>query len=145
MEWLVHSLAELDSVAAELLTALGPARKIALYGEMGAGKTTFTAAFCRALGVTDATSSPTFSLINEYRYPLPDGSTGLLHHLDLYRLRSAQEAFDIGIEDVLYDPWYCLIEWPQVVESLLPPGTVRVELEWVSETERWVRLQLFTF
>lgn len=144
-EWLVQSLTELDSVAAEVLKALGGARKIALYGEMGAGKTTFTAAFCRALGVTDTPASPTFSLINEYRYPLPEGGEALLHHLDLYRLRSTQEALDIGVEDVLYDPWLCLIEWPQVVEPLLPPDAVRLELEVASETARRVHLKPFTF
>lgn len=120
----------------QVFEALAGRRKIALYGEMGAGKTTFTGAFCRQLGVSTTTASPTFSLINEYAYPDAQGQTALIHHLDLYRLKSAQEAFDIGIEEILDDPWYCLIEWPQLVEALLPPDAAKIEIEILDKTRR---------
>ena len=127
---MIHGVAEWPTKGMPwLIHALAGRRKIALYGDMGAGKTTLVKAFCQYLGVTENTASPTFSLINQYRYTLDNGSTALFHHLDLYRLRSIHEAFDIGIEDLLYDPWYCWIEWPQLVESLLPPDTVKIRLE----------------
>jgi tRNA threonylcarbamoyladenosine biosynthesis protein TsaE len=85
------------------------------------------------------TSSPTFSLVNQYSYTEKDGSVSLFHHLDLYRLRSAQEAFDIGLEDLLYDPWYCVIEWPQLAEHLFPGEIARVEIDILGETTRRIR------
>lgn len=119
-----------------ILEALGVRRKIALYGDMGAGKTTLANAFCRFLGVTGATASPTFSVVNEYTYTDGDGDTALIHHLDLYRLKNLEEAVDIGIEDVLDDPWYCLIEWPQIAEPLLPPDVAKLRIEIVDENTR---------
>lgn len=123
-----------------LLNALAGRRKIALYGDMGAGKTTLVKAFCQSLGVLENTASPTFSLVNQYSYPLEDGALALFHHLDLYRLRSAQEAFDIGIEDLLYDPWYCWIEWPHLVEMLLPADAVKLQLDIVDTDVRRVSI-----
>lgn len=140
MEWTVNSPEELLALAPKILEALGPRRKIALYGEMGAGKTTLVKALCAHLGVEGNTASPTFSLVNQYSYPGPDGSPCLFHHLDLYRLRSVQEALDIGLEDLLYDPWYCVIEWPQVVENLFPQDMARLEIEILSETRRRIVL-----
>jgi tRNA threonylcarbamoyladenosine biosynthesis protein TsaE len=131
----------LPALVPKLLEALAGRRKIALYGEMGAGKTTLVKAICQHLGVRGNTASPTFSLVNEYSYTESDGSEALFHHLDLYRLRTAQEAFDIGLEDLLYDPWYCVIEWPQLVETLLPEETVRLEIEILGETARHLTLR----
>ncbi len=119
-----------------LMEALAGRRKIALYGDMGAGKTTLVKAFCQYLGVTGNTASPTFSLINQYSYPLENGELALFHHLDLYRLQSVQEALDIGIEDLLYDPWWCCIEWPQLIENLLPADAVKIQLEVVGPDAR---------
>jgi len=140
MEWILQSPNELPALAPKILAALAGCRKIALYGEMGAGKTTLVKAICHHLGVRGNTASPTFSLVNQYSYLEPDGSISLFHHLDLYRLRSAQEAFDIGLEDLLYDPWYCVIEWPQIAENLLPDDTIRVEIEILGETTRRILL-----
>lgn len=136
MEILIHSLPELDTCIPLVLEALTGRRKIALYGDMGAGKTTFVKAFCRHLGVRGTTASPTFSLVNQYSYTEKDGSSALFYHLDLYRLKSLQEALDIGIEDLLYDPWYCIIEWPQLAEPLLPEDVAKIQIEITGETAR---------
>ncbi len=140
MEWILKSPDDLPALAPQLIDALAGRRKIALYGDMGAGKTTLVKAICQHLGVRENTASPTFSLVNQYSYVEADGSISLFHHLDLYRLRSAQEAFDIGLEDLLYDPWYCVIEWPQLAEQLLPDDAVRLEIEVLGETERRISM-----
>jgi tRNA threonylcarbamoyladenosine biosynthesis protein TsaE len=142
MYWIAATLADLDQIAAEMIRLLAHRRKILLYGEMGAGKTTFTKVFCRLLGVKDATSSPTFSIINEYEFADQHSNTALFHHLDLYRLKSAQEALDIGIEDVLYDPWFCMIEWPQVIERILPLDYAVIRIELLEDGKRSFRLEL---
>jgi len=136
MEIIVQSLSELDTCIPRVLEALAGRRKIALYGDMGAGKTTFVKAFCRHLGVKETTASPTFSLVNQYSYTEKDGSTALFYHLDLYRLKTLQEVFDIGIEDLLYDAWYCVIEWPQLAEPLLPEDAAKIQIEITGETAR---------
>ena len=136
MELLIPSLTALNEAMPALTEALGGRRKIALYGDLGAGKTTLVQAFCRWLGVEDTPTSPTFSLVNEYAYCDAAGNTALVHHLDLYRLKNTEEALDIGIEEILYDPWYCFIEWPQVIEPLLPEDTAKIHLDILSETDR---------
>jgi tRNA threonylcarbamoyladenosine biosynthesis protein TsaE len=141
MEFIIHAPSELLATMPHFVEGLGGRRKIALYGEMGAGKTTLVKALCQYLGVQDTTASPTFSLINQYRYTKSDGSPALFHHLDLYRLNSIQEVFDIGVEELLYDPWYCVIEWPQLVEPMLPEDAVRVEIEITGEQSRRIVLR----
>jgi tRNA threonylcarbamoyladenosine biosynthesis protein TsaE len=136
MEILVNHSSELADVIPAILDVLGSRRKIALYGQMGAGKTTFVKAFCRHLGVEENGASPSFSLINEYSYQEPEGGLALVHHLDLYRLKTLEEAIDIGIEEVLYDPWYCFIEWPQLAEPVLPEDTVKIQIDILGETQR---------
>ncbi len=136
MEIFVNSLSELESCIPRVLEALAGRRKIALYGDMGAGKTTFVKAFCKYLGVEGTTASPTFSLVNQYSYDEKNGNPALFYHLDLYRLKNLQEALDIGIEDLLYDQWYCVIEWPQLAEPLLPEDTVKIQIEITGETAR---------
>ena len=132
MEISVYSLSDLDQAAAQLLAFAGERRKFAFYGEIGAGKTTFIQAICRRLGVREAVVSPTFALVNEYR----TDDDELIYHLDLYRLKNVQEALDIGIEDRLYDENYCFIEWPELVEDLLPEDTVRIKLSIVENSTR---------
>lgn len=136
MELLIPSLAALDAAMPALTDALGNRQKIALYGDLGAGKTTLVQAFCRWLGVEGTTTSPTFSLVNEYSCQDVRGNLALIHHLDLYRLKNLEEALDIGIEEILHDPWYCFIEWPQVVEPLLPDDTAKIHLDILGENER---------
>lgn len=121
----IASVQDLERAAKDFLQAVGPARLIALYGSMGAGKTTFAAALCKVLGVEDPVCSPTFTLVNEYR--LPDGD--LFYHFDFYRLKNSREALDIGLYDYLDSGCLCLMEWPEVIEDLLPEETLAVHLE----------------
>lgn len=101
------------------------AKVFALHGQMGAGKTTFVHALCDVKGVKDVVGSPTFSIINEYR----DCEGNTIYHLDLYRLGSAEEAINAGVEDCLYSGDICLVEWPEKAEHLFPPGTIHVRIE----------------
>ena len=120
---IAHNLSELPAVADKLLEFAGGRKKFALRAEMGTGKTTFVKAFCQNLGVKEATSSPTYALINEYSY-----SGGIIRHADLYRLKSADEAIDFGIEDYLYDDEYLFVEWPDIIADILPYDTVRINI-----------------
>jgi tRNA threonylcarbamoyladenosine biosynthesis protein TsaE len=131
MNLTINHLTELDSVAAQLLSFANSNRFFVFEGEMAAGKTTFIKAFCTALGVEDIVSSPTFSIVNEYQSP-----TGLVYHFDFYRLKNIQEAFDIGYEEYFYSGEYCLVEWPQKVEELLPEQYIKVAIDINGETER---------
>lgn len=108
-------------------------------GQMGAGKTTFIKALCAAKGVMDVTSSPTFSIINEYHYTDASGKDQLIYHLDLYRLRDEQEALDAGVEDCLYGGGVCFVEWPGIVTNLMPSDTVLVQLEAMPDQKRLLR------
>lgn len=121
----------------EIFSAFAGRRKVVLFGEMGAGKTTFVRAFCQFWGVSDSTASPTFSLVNEYRFS-KNGEQGLVRHLDLYRLKRVEEALDFGIEDFLEDENYCFIEWPQLIEDLLPPDVVKIEIEITAPNRRQI-------
>ena len=101
-----------------------PAQTVfAFYGGMGAGKTTFIHALCLVKGVTDTVGSPTFSIINEYRYP-----AGKIFHIDLYRLKDEEEAIRAGVEDVLYSGDICLVEWPERAPGIFPPESVNLRI-----------------
>ena len=128
---IISSLQDLPIAARKVWQILenSDSRKLMLYGEMGAGKTTFTKAFCDFLGVTDSTSSPTFSIVNEYE--LTNGK--VFRHLDLYRLKKLEEALDIGIEDMLLDDSYCFIEWAELIEPILPPNVHRLRISLSAE------------
>ena len=121
----IADLADLDRAAGEFLAAIGDARLVAFYAPMGAGKTTFTTALCRRLGVDeDAVSSPTFAIVNEYRT-----ATGeCIYHFDFYRIDHPAEALDIGLYDYLDSGSLCLMEWPENIEPLLPEETLRVHI-----------------
>lgn len=137
----VREKSELRKVAAALLNAAGNHRKFLLYGDLGAGKTTLVQAFCAVLGVRETVSSPTFSLVNEYSWTDPvSHSIQLVHHLDLYRLKDLDEALAIGIEEYLDSPWYCFVEWPQVIEPLLDENVVALQLDVLPEDGRKIIL-----
>lgn len=127
-ELLIKSEAELPKAAQALLNAYPDARVFAFYGQMGAGKTTFIKAVCKELGVPDIVQSPTFALINEYL--TSEGRS--VFHFDFYRIKKAEEAFDIGYEDYIYSGNYCLIEWPELVKGLLPEDAVKVHISGTS-------------
>jgi len=123
----------LQDAAVMLLQNFPEDRVFAFYGAMGAGKTTFIKAICKELGSSDYVTSPTFALINEYS--TRDGS--VIYHFDFYRIKKLEEAFDLGYEDYIYSGNYCLIEWPEMIESLLPEGIVEVRIK---ETGKNIRL-----
>lgn len=122
---IINSLEDIDRAAREFLGRLGDRRVVAFFAPMGAGKTTFTAALCRAMGVrSDAVSSPTFAIVNEYR----DERGESIFHFDFYRINKPSEALDIGFYDYLDSGALCLIEWPENIEELLPDETLRVHI-----------------
>ena len=121
----IPGLEDLDRAAGEFLEAIGDERLIAFYAPMGAGKTTFTTALCRRLGVDeDAVSSPTFAIVNEYRSARGES----IYHFDFYRIENPSEALDIGLYDYLDSGSLCLMEWPENIEPLLPEETLRVHI-----------------
>ena len=121
----IAGLEDLDRAAREFLEAIGDATLVAFYAPMGAGKTTFTTAICKALGVQeDAISSPTFAIVNEYR----SGTGAPIYHFDFYRIERPEEALDIGLYDYLDSGDLCLMEWPENIEALLPEETLRVHI-----------------
>ncbi|MEI6889303.1 MAG: tRNA (adenosine(37)-N6)-threonylcarbamoyltransferase complex ATPase subunit type 1 TsaE [Bacteroidales bacterium] len=131
--FLISTIESLPEVSRQLLDAFPDSRVFALYGKMGAGKTTLIRELCRTLGVTGEVQSPTFSIINEYK-TLSDDS---VFHFDLYRINKIEELFDIGYEEYMYSGSYCFIEWPELAGDLLPEGTVRLEIS--GEKERVIR------
>lgn len=132
---LVKDLASIDDAAREFLSLIDDHRIIALYGEMGAGKTTFTTALCRVLGVReDAVSSPTFAIVNEYR--TLDGEP--LFHFDFYRIEKLEEALDIGFYDYIDSGCLCIMEWPENIDGLLPEDTLKVTIKVNSDLSRTI-------
>lgn len=133
---IIQNVSEYDKAVQQLLAFASGRKKILLYGEIGAGKTTFVQAFCRHFGLRENVTSPTFSLVNEYAFEDENDEEQIIHHLDLYRLKTEREAVDIGIEDFLYDDFYCLIEWPEIVEGIVPAGVIRIKLEILDNSSR---------
>lgn len=132
------SLQTIDDAVAYLLERIAGRKVIVFHGEMGAGKTTFITALCNRLGVSSAISSPTFSIINEYK--LPDGSS--IFHLDLYRLKDAEEALQAGVEDCFYSGSLCLVEWPEIAAALLPEDAVHCYLTQAGNYERNLQIKV---
>ncbi|MBP6432245.1 MAG: tRNA (adenosine(37)-N6)-threonylcarbamoyltransferase complex ATPase subunit type 1 TsaE [Ferruginibacter sp.] len=126
------SLQEINEAAKKVIAAMGNKTVIALHGQMGAGKTTFTHAFCNALDVVDVVSSPTFSIINQYQ--TSDGQT--IYHLDLYRLKDEEEAIQAGVEDCLYSGNICLVEWPERIPTIFPEDTLHIKIEVINTSKR---------
>jgi tRNA threonylcarbamoyladenosine biosynthesis protein TsaE len=130
MKILIKHKRDLPAAAGKFLSHTGGNRIFAFYGAMGAGKTTFIKALCESLGAIDIVSSPTFTIVNEYR---TSGGESL-YHIDFYRIKKIAEAFDFGIEEYLSGNAYCFMEWPELVEQILPEETIKVRLS-VGENE----------
>ena len=131
----IQSLSDLPLAARQFISAIGTHKVIAFSGEMGAGKTTFIKALCAELGSKDGTSSPTFSLVNEY--DIREGQK--IFHFDFYRLNKESEALDMGCEEYFYSGNYCFIEWPEKIPSLLPPDCLHVQIN-VIGTSRLIEI-----
>ena len=123
-EIIVNGVEDLSRAARVFLEKKGPATIVAFYGAMGAGKTTFITALCEALGVKDVVNSPTFTIVNEYR----DGRDESVYHFDFYRINRLSEAMDIGLYEYFDSGSLCLIEWPEMIEELLPEETLKVQI-----------------
>lgn len=134
----ITSVKELEKAAKEMLFFFPGARIFAFYGKMGAGKTTFIQAICKVLGSADNVTSPTFALVNEYS----DASGNRVYHFDFYRIKNLEEAFDIGYEEYIYSGDYCLIEWPEKIEQLLPEKIVVVKIEANDDESRIISAQM---
>ncbi|MDE5702410.1 tRNA (adenosine(37)-N6)-threonylcarbamoyltransferase complex ATPase subunit type 1 TsaE [uncultured Bacteroides sp.] len=126
MEIKIQSLDQIHDAAREFIAAMGDNTVFAFYGKMGAGKTTFVKALCHELGVEDVVTSPTFAVINEYRSEI---AGELIYHFDFYRIKKLEEVYDMGYEDYFYSGALCFIEWPELIEELLPGNTVCVTIE----------------
>lgn len=133
----IFTLKELDKTARQVARLTGKHAVVAFHGEMGAGKTTFINAVCRALGSTDTTGSPTFSIINQYN--TPDGK--IIYHMDWYRIKDEEEAIQAGVEDALYSGNLCLVEWPEKAAGLLPDDALDIYIETIDMQTRKVSLR----
>lgn len=125
MEIRIKSIEEIAVAAKEFVAAMGERKVFAFYGKMGAGKTTFIKAVCEELGVEDVINSPTFAIVNEY----VDGQGEPVYHFDFYRIKNQQEVMDLGYEDYVYSGHVCFMEWPELIENLLPDDAVKVTIE----------------
>ena len=125
MEIKIESLDGIRAAAKEFVANIGDATVFAFYGSMGAGKTTFIKAVCEELGVEDVITSPTFAIANEYRSATTDE---LIYHFDFYRIKKLDEVYDMGYEDYIYSGALCFIEWPELIEELLPTDAVKVNI-----------------
>lgn len=130
---IVFALDEISAVS-KMILAQNPKKVIFFYGEMGAGKTSLIKALAKSLGVSDPTSSPTFSLVNEYQIDEEDA----IYHFDVYRLKSESEAYDMGIEEYLYSGQWCFIEWAEKIPTLIPNEHSVIRIRVISDFEREV-------
>ena len=128
----IPSLDKIADAAQEFVAQMGNRRVFAFHGGMGAGKTTFIKAICQHLGVKDAVTSPTFAIVNEY-----GSDIGSIYHFDFYRIKNLGEVMDLGFEDYAYSGNLCLMEWPELIEELLPEDTTKVH---IAETENGMRI-----
>ena len=128
----INDLSDIRSAARTFLETMKGHAVFAFYGKMGAGKTTFIKALCEELGVSETITSPTFAIINEYRA----GNGDSIYHFDFYRINKQEEAFDFGYEDYFYSGNLCFIEWPQLVEALLPENVIKVSIQETDNEQR---------
>ena len=137
MEIKIKNLEHIREAARQFIAEMGDRKVFAFYGSMGAGKTTFVKAVCEELGVEDVITSPTFAIINEYHAEAQDLT---IYHFDFYRIKKLEEVYDMGYEDYFYSGALCFIEWPELIEDLLPEEAVKVS---ITEKEDGSRAILF--
>ena len=125
MEIKIESLDTIHEAAKLFINNISNNKVFAFYGKMGVGKTTFTKAICEVLGVQDVITSPTFAIVNEYT----DGNGNPIYHFDFYRIKKLEEVYDMGYEDYFYSGNLCLLEWPELIEDILPENVVKVHIE----------------
>ena len=128
MQIRIDSIQQIREAARQFINGIGQHTVFAFYGKMGAGKTTFIKAVCEELGVDDVITSPTFAIVNEYSLPNGGRSEGALYHFDFYRIKRIEEVYDMGYEDYFYSGALCFIEWPELIEELLPDDAVRISI-----------------
>lgn len=137
LEIKIKSLDGIADAARQFVDAMGENKVFAMFGPMGVGKTTFIKAVCEVLGVQDTITSPTFAIVNEYR----TDSGEQIFHFDFYRIRKVEEAYDMGYEDYIYSGAVCFLEWPELIEELLPDDVVRVTLTEEEDGTRTITIQ----
>ncbi len=128
---MILDIENIKEVAKRFVEEMGERRVFAFYGKMGAGKTTFIKAVCEELGVKDVITSPTFAIVNEYT-----ADENVIYHFDFYRIKKLEEVYDMGYEEYFYSGALCLIEWPELIEDLLPEDAVKVTIEALPAGER---------
>ena len=131
----ITSLAQIHNVAKQFIDNIGTGKVFAFYGKMGSGKTTFIKAVCEELGVTDVITSPTFAIVNEYH---SEHTPKPIFHFDFYRIKKLEEVYDMGYEDYFYSGSLCFLEWPELIEEILPADVVKVKIEEQADGSRTV-------
>lgn len=142
----INNIESINDTAREFMGCIGDSRVLAFYGKMGAGKTTFIKALCEQLGVEDVITSPTFAIVNEYTAGDSIGKDiGInagdsIYHFDFYRIKKLEEVYDMGYEDYFYSGDLCLMEWPELIEELLPDDALRISIVECSDGTREIRM-----
>ena len=131
----IASLAQIHNVTKQFIDNIGTGKVFAFYGKMGSGKTTFIKAICEELGVTDVITSPTFAIVNEYH---SEQTSKPIFHFDFYRIKKLEEVYDMGYEDYFYSGSLCFLEWPELIEEILPADVVKVKIEEQADGSRTV-------
>ena len=140
MEIKINDLNSIHEAARQFVDLIGDRRVFAFYGQMGAGKTTFIKAVCETLGVEDVITSPTFAIINEYSLTSHLSPLTTIYHFDFYRIKKLEEVYDMGYEDYFYSGALCFIEWPELIEEILPTDAVKVTITQNPDASRTITL-----
>ncbi|MBO5611699.1 MAG: tRNA (adenosine(37)-N6)-threonylcarbamoyltransferase complex ATPase subunit type 1 TsaE [Prevotella sp.] len=136
----IDNIENIGEAAKTFIQAIGENKIFAFYGKMGSGKTTFIKAICEQLGVEDVITSPTFAIVNEYNYN-DNSISNTIYHFDFYRIRRIEEVYDMGFEDYFYSGALCFIEWPELIEDLLPIDAVKVKINAIDDNTREVTIE----